>query len=159
MALRQIAQPFDTYDQLIGIIRQRLAEVGAPCDAVSALSGLPDRYVSKLVNPRRSKILGKISFGLLLQVLGIRLVALVDDAAYAPLKARLKPARFHRWDLEPPSCDLATGREMKLRLDDLGGLQEVAKVMGLRAAVIVPVETVTKPRRRARPLEGLAGAI
>ena len=49
---------------------------------------------------------------------------------------------------------------MKIRIDDLGGVEEVAKVSALRAAVIVPVaKEKKKPQRRVRPSEGLAGAI
>jgi hypothetical protein len=168
MTLRQIGSPIESYDALIATIRLRLAEVGAPLENVSALAGLPDRYISKIINPARSKILGRISLDCILAVLGIRLIPVVDDVAFAPLQARLKPARFHRWNLEPPSPhDAAIAREMKIRVDDIGGIAEAVKVPGLRDVVIVPMEekapdnttTVTNPRRRVRPSEGLAGAI
>jgi hypothetical protein len=54
MALRQLAAPFDSYDELIGIIRHRIAELDATCEAVSELGGLSTTHVSKIVNPKRS---------------------------------------------------------------------------------------------------------
>ena len=71
----------------------------------------------------------------------------------------------------PAEAGVAAGRGMKISINELGGVEEVAKVPELRAAVIVPAAKektpdtpgnatmVTKPRRRVRPSEGLAGAI
>jgi hypothetical protein len=151
---RQVGLPIGDYDALISVIRLRLSEIGSTCEAISDLSGLTDTHVSKLVCPARSKILGRISFGTLLQVLGIRLVAIVDDRAYAPLKARLKPARFHRWNRPPREGDeakaaAAAGRGMMIRIVEIGGPAEVVKVPELRAVVIVPVEEEKAPETPA----------
>jgi hypothetical protein len=159
MALRQIAQPFDDYDGLIGIIRHRLSEVGSTCEEVSDLAGLTTTHLSKLVNVKKSKLMGRISFGTLLQALGIRLVAIVDDKAYAPLQRRLKPAIYPRWNRPPREGDEAraaavAGREMTIRTEDLGGMPVVERVPALREAA-----TAQPRRRRAQPSEGLAGAI
>jgi hypothetical protein len=145
MAVRQIAQPFDSYDGLVAVVRHRLAEVASTCEAVSDLAGLTTTHVSKLVNPKRSRILGRISLTVLLQVLGLKLVAVVDEEAFVPIGARLPKAKFNRWKL--PS--------MKISVGELGGLPAIERVPPLREAA------VAKPRRRGppRPSEGLAGAI
>jgi hypothetical protein len=143
MAVRQIGL-IEDYAGLIRTIRCRLAELQVTCEAASALAGLTDTHVSKLINPARSKILGRISLTVLLQVLGIRLVAVVDEEAFAPIGARLPKAKFNRWKLE---------RAMKISVGDLGGLPVIERVPPLRAAA------VSKPRRRVRPSEGLASAI
>jgi hypothetical protein len=140
MAVRQIGLVED-YDGLIGILRLRLSEVGSSCENVSALAGLTETHISKLVNPARSKLLGRLSFSVLLQTLGIKLVAVVDEEAYAPLKARLKPARFHRWKLEPPE----PREEMQIRVADLGGPPAIERVPELREAA------AAKPRPRFDP--------
>jgi hypothetical protein len=61
---------------------------------------------------------------------------------------------------------------MKIKIDELGGVEEVVKVTELCAVLMGPVANekkkpdtpenatmVTKSRRRAQPSEGLAGAI
>jgi hypothetical protein len=149
MAVRQIGLVED-YDGLIGILRLRLSEVGSSCENVSALAGLTDTHISKIVCPARSKVLGRISFSVLLQVLGIRLVAVVDDAAHEPLRRRLKPATFHRWNRPPREGDgdgigAETDREMKIRTAELVDPPVIERVPELRAAA------VAKPRPRFDP--------
>jgi hypothetical protein len=56
--------------------------------------------------------------------LGIWLIPVVDDEAFAPLQARLPRARFHRWNLGEPSSGTPSAREMKIRIDDIGGMAE-----------------------------------
>jgi hypothetical protein len=136
MTLRQLGEPFDSYDGLVGLIRFRLDELSVTCEAASALAGLTETHVSKLVNPARTRVLGSMSFSVLLQVLGLRLVALVDDEAYAPLRARLPQATFNRW---------GRPREMRVRVGDVGGVAAVEKVPALHAAVTAPIAEKPKP--------------
>jgi hypothetical protein len=170
MAVRQIAQPFDSYDGLVAVVRHRLAEVASTCEAVSDLAGLTTTHVSKLVNPKRSRILGRISFTVLLQVLGLKLVAVVDEEAFALIGARLPKARFNRWKREPSDAGegeaTTVERAMRIALREIGGEAVVKGVPELLAAATVPLPepplreaAVAKPRRRVRPSEGLAGAI
>ena len=92
MALRQLAAPFDSYDELVGIIRHRLAELGTTCESTSALAGLTETHLSKLINPGRTRLFARMSLTVILQALGIRLIAVTDDEAYAPLRERLPRA-------------------------------------------------------------------
>jgi hypothetical protein len=147
MAVRQIGL-IEDYDELVAVLRRRLSEVGSPCEVVGAVGGLADGHLTKIIAPTRLKVLGRISFTTLLRVLGIQLIAVVDDAVHEPIRRRLKPARFHRW----PAEAALSGREMAIRAEEIGGMAEVTKVAGLREVVVVPVEekyttTVVKPER------------
>jgi hypothetical protein len=136
MALRRLAAPFDSYDDLVGIIRHRLAELDTTCEAASALAGLTETHFSKLVCPARARVLGSMSFTVVLQTLGIRLIAVTDDEEYAPLRERLPKATFNRW---------GRPREMRVRVGDVGGEAAVRKVPALHAAVLVPIAEKPKP--------------
>jgi hypothetical protein len=136
MALRQLAAPFDSYDELIGVIRHRLAELQVTCESASALAGLSETHLSKIVCPARVRVLGRMSLTVVLQTLGIRLIAVTDDAAHARLAARLPKAVFRRW--KP--------RELGVRVDDVGGVAAVEKVPALLAAVTVPIVERPKPK-------------
>src|SRR5580700_2118308 len=128
MALRQLGEPIEYYSGLIAVIRHRLAELQVTCESASALAGLTETHVSKLINPARTRLLARMSLTVVLQVLGIRLVAMIDDEAYAPLAARLPKARFDRW---------GRSRELRVRVDEIGGADAVRKVPELLAAVMV----------------------
>jgi hypothetical protein len=142
MALRQLAAPFDSYDELVGIIRHRIAELGTTCESASALAGLTETHISKLINPKRTRLLARMSLTTVLQVLGLKLVAMaVDDAEYAPLRERLPKATFNRWN-----------RELRVRVDEIGGVAAVRKVPELLAAVTVPIVERPKPERAKRPV-------
>ena len=82
---------------------------------------------------------GKGEKSYLLQTLGIRLIAVTDDVAYAPLAARLPKDVFRRW--KP--------RELCVRVDDVGGVVAVEKVPALHVAVTVPI--AEKPKKPPEP--------
>jgi hypothetical protein len=134
MALRQLAAPFDSYDGLVVLIRDRLAELQVTCEAASALAGLTETHISKLINPKRTRLLARMSLTTVLQVLGIRLIAVTDDEAYAPLRERLPKATFNRWN-----------REMRIGVDEIGGAAAVKASPELLAAVTVPIVEKPKP--------------
>jgi hypothetical protein len=112
------------------------------CEAASALAGLTETHISRLVNPKRSRVLGRMSLTVVLQTLGIRLVPVTDDEAYAPLAARLPKATFNRW----------RPRELLVRISEIGGEAAVAKVPELLAAATVPLpEPKPKPKPKSAP--------
>jgi hypothetical protein len=134
--MRQLAAPFDSYDGLIGVIRHRLAELQTTCESASALAGLTETHISKLINPKRTRLLARMSLTTVLQVLGLKLVAMaVDDAEYAPLRSRLPKATFNRWN-----------RELRVHIDEIGGAAAVKAVPELLAAVTVPIAEKPKPK-------------
>jgi hypothetical protein len=173
MALRQLGALVEDYGDLVNVLRARIEEVGSPLEGIDHVAGLAPAYTSKLVSPRRLKIMGKVSLTLLLETLGLKLAVLVDDRAFqGKYRHRLPRGKFNRWHKPPPVMDVEESarvaeRELRVRVDDLGGMDVVKRLPALRDVVVVPIPekapdnttTVTKPRRRARPSEGLAGAI
>ena len=131
-----------------------MTELSVTCEAVSDLAGLTSTHVSKIVNPARSRLLGPMSFSCVLKALGLRLVVLVDDDGHAPLRARLPRATFARlnetFDWNEIRQAAATGREMKVAIGALGGVQAVEQVPVLHAAVAAPVPAPKEPARSPR---------
>jgi hypothetical protein len=140
---RQLGEPIDSYDGLVGLIRNRLAELSVTCEAASALAGLTETHLSKIVCAKRSKVLGRMSLTVILQTLGIRLVPVTDDEVYAPLAARLPKATFNRW---------RRPRELLVRISEIGGEAAVAKVPELLAAATVPLPE-PKPKSAPGPVK------
>jgi hypothetical protein len=160
MELRQLGDLVGSYGDLVSTLRARLEEVGAPLEAIDHVAGLAPAYTSKLVSRRRMKIIGKVSLGLLLETLGLKLAVLVDDRAFeGRYRHRLPRGKFNRWHKPPPVLDCneakrVAGRELKVSIDDLGGVDVVERLPALRAAVIIPVEEEKAPKtRRFDPAE------
>lgn len=81
------------YDGLIAMFRARIVELGTHMEAVDEVAGLPTRYTGKLLNTNGEMVrrhgrqgIGRESFGPLLGALGIKLVAVIDDAAEYKIK-------------------------------------------------------------------------
>jgi hypothetical protein len=77
------------FNQLLEAIRARRDALLITHHTIDALSGLPDGYTSKLLCDPPMKHLGSISLGLVLGVLGLRLVVEIDDEALAKIESRL----------------------------------------------------------------------
>ena len=91
----------ECYSDLQELVRNRIAELDTTCDAVAHLAGLADGQVQKLVCGKRR--LGRISLGLVLTALGIRLVAIERaDDEWRRLRTRLPRAVFRRWTKRLP---------------------------------------------------------
>lgn len=78
-----------TYDELLAALRLRIAELNVSTETIDSVAGLPERYTVKLFAPVPVKGLGRVSMGLLLGALGLKLDVVVDDAAYARVRDRL----------------------------------------------------------------------
>jgi hypothetical protein len=142
--LRQLGPAFSSYDELVALIRRRLAELSATCESASDLAGLSTTHLSKIVCAERPRILGRMSFGCVLGALGIELVPMVDDVAYAALGSRLPRAKFNRWP---------EGRhETMINSNDVGGPAAIARVPLLLAAVMKPKPAPVKPAKPPRPV-------
>src|ERR1035437_4934735 len=51
------------YDEMIGALRARMAELGVTNETIGAIAGLAGGYVGKLLGPSRIKNLGPLSLG------------------------------------------------------------------------------------------------
>jgi hypothetical protein len=82
-----------SYDEFQAALCARRDQLGTTNDALDTVAGLPARYVTKLLGPGQVKILGKLSFGLLLGALGLKLIVAEDPEALARVANRLEPTK------------------------------------------------------------------
>jgi hypothetical protein len=75
------------YDGLITAIRARMRELGVTNETIDSITGLQSGYVGKLLAPSRIKHLGSMSFGVMLQGLGLKLIVVED----AETSAKMRP--------------------------------------------------------------------
>ena len=79
------------YQELHLALRERAEQLGVSRLTIDDVSGLPSGYSAKLLAPVPIKRLGPLSFGLMLQALGLKLVVVEDREALARVKSRLTP--------------------------------------------------------------------
>ena len=131
------------YDGMIAVVKSRMIELGITNDTLELITGLPDRYVAKLLS--KSKNLGPMSFGVIVQGLGMKLAAIEDHAATQKMRSRWK----HRKKAAPIAKPLSS---MTIIPDFNSFMRRLGKRGGkARTANLSP----TKRRRIAR-LGGLA---
>ena len=82
---------FTNYDELIGALRQRAAELNLSGESIDAVSGLASRYAQKLLGPQQIRRLGPTSLGPFLGALAVRCLIVEDKAALAKLRSRTTP--------------------------------------------------------------------
>jgi hypothetical protein len=85
------------YDEMIGALRARMAELGVTNETIGAIAGLAGGYVGKLLAPSRIKNLGPLSLGLMLQSLGLKLIVVED----AETSAKMRPQWAQRKKAAP----------------------------------------------------------
>ncbi len=71
----------------IPVIRRRLAELSTTIEVANDVAGLADRHLNKLMCG--SKGFGLISTFLVMQALGLKLIAVADDEQLAKVQPRL----------------------------------------------------------------------
>lgn len=77
------------YDGLLEALRARALEIGATRKAIDEISGLPDGYSGTLLAPQPIRSLGKTSLGPVLGSLGLALIVIEDEEAWAKVKDRV----------------------------------------------------------------------
>lgn len=76
------------YDALIEAMRGRLVELNITHATLDRITGLPGGYAGKVLGDARVRSLGPVSFGLLLQALGLKLAVLEDVEAVERMAIR-----------------------------------------------------------------------
>jgi hypothetical protein len=76
------------YDSLISLLRNRADELEISRETLNEIAGLPDRLVSKILGLKRVRRIGMLTLGPLLDALGIKLIAVPDEAALARNRSR-----------------------------------------------------------------------
>jgi hypothetical protein len=78
-----------SYDELIGALGSRVAQLRTTLAATSELAGLAERYVAKVVTPKPVRSLGRVSLGPILGALGCCLILCEDREQYERIKHRI----------------------------------------------------------------------
>ncbi|THD46585.1 MAG: hypothetical protein E8A46_26375 [Bradyrhizobium sp.] len=76
------------YDDLIIVLRARADELQVSRETIDFISGLPSGYAGKLLSLRHVRRIGLQSLGPLLTALGIKLIAVDDEAALEQCRSR-----------------------------------------------------------------------
>jgi len=87
----RILAEFTDYNGLLNAVRARVNELQIQHEQFEFFSGLPARYLSKLIGPNPIRSIGRTSMGPLFGALGIRCIIVEDPQATARLKSRLTP--------------------------------------------------------------------
>lgn len=72
-----------TYEEFHAALRARADELGVSRETIDELGCLTDGHASKLLAPNPIKIIGRVSFGPMLQALGLMLLIVEDPEALA----------------------------------------------------------------------------
>jgi hypothetical protein len=98
--MRQLGEvtTLNGYAGLIEVFRRRFDELGITGETADHLGGIAAGHTTKLLTRDHLKKFGPVTLGAILGVLGMKLVAVVDEEALAQISRRLTPARFRRWD-------------------------------------------------------------
>jgi hypothetical protein len=67
-----------SYDEFVTALRSRMNSLAGVCEEVDAVAGLPNGYTTKLLAPIPIRHFGRVSLGLILTVLGLKLVVVTD---------------------------------------------------------------------------------
>jgi hypothetical protein len=90
--MRQLAVVHD-YDGLIAALRQRAEALDVSNATLDAATGLADGYVGGVLAMNGKRTLGKLSLGLLLSAMGLRLVVVEDREALKRIRPLLEPRK------------------------------------------------------------------
>ena len=82
---------FSDYDQMMGALRQRAADLNLSGEIIDHISGLPTRYAQKFLGPHQIRRLGATSLGPFLGALAVRCLIVEDKAALERLRRQATP--------------------------------------------------------------------
>jgi len=86
---------FNDYEGMLHLLRRRTAELQIAVSGAdtAAVSGLPDKYLQKILSIQKTRRIGMSSLGGVLGILGMKLVAFED-----PIALRRFTSRLHKRD-------------------------------------------------------------
>jgi len=100
--MRRLAVVSD-YAGLVAVLRARADALNVSNLTLDDVTGLPSGYCGKVLGLKRNRTLGRLSLGLVLQSLGLRLAVLEDPEALARVKPRLEPRKHNGAHRRPAS--------------------------------------------------------
>jgi hypothetical protein len=81
------------YRELVLALRARADELNVSGEVLDFVTNLPDGYCRKLLAPTHIRALGRISLGVMLSALGLKLIVAEDAEAFERVKRRLTPRK------------------------------------------------------------------
>jgi hypothetical protein len=90
--MRQLAIISD-YQGLIAVLRERAEQLDVSNETLDGVTGLASGYTGKIMGRKGHKPLGRLSLGLMLQALGLKLAVLEDPEQLARMRPRLTKRR------------------------------------------------------------------
>jgi hypothetical protein len=112
---------FSDYDGMLQALRARAEQrkVATTSEAIADVSGLPDKYMQKLIGSKPVRRIGMISLGPILGVLGVKLVMVEDPAALARFAAEV-PER-NESKMHAVAMHITLTRRFMRKIGALGG--------------------------------------
>ena len=101
--MRRIAVVHD-YAGLVSALRERAEALNISNMTIDLTSGLQSGYTGKVLSLRPKRQLGRLSLGLMLSTLGLRLIVVEDKEQLRRVQSRLAPRKHngkHRQPIEP----------------------------------------------------------
>ena len=86
-------KPVESYAELLQLLRDRMCELDTSFEQVEVVSGVTDRYLSRVLGPNPTKGIGPVSFSIF-AALGLRVVLVEDREQLDRVRDRLR--RDHR---------------------------------------------------------------
>ncbi|MGA8696570.1 MAG: hypothetical protein WB689_22580, partial [Xanthobacteraceae bacterium] len=118
----------NSYEEMIAVLRRRVAELQIKGRAFDAFAGLPDGYLSKLIAERPVRRIGMVSFSPLMNALGLRCLFVEDPEGTERLKSRLKPRNASYVRTMPAAASIVFTARMLKRIRRLGGQARMAQL-------------------------------
>lgn len=137
---RQLAFVKD-YDGLIEALKRRACELDLTNQTIDELAGLQSGYTGKLFGPRQGRSLGGVSFGLMLQTLGVGVVLVEDPEALARIAARYEKRKVAPRMLPNRSIPKATW---------LLGTRQARKLNKIRTEKLTPAKRSAIAKKAAK---------
>ena len=132
-----------SYADLHAVLRERAEALDVSRESIDYASGLQNGYSSKILSPRPPKRLGPLSMGLMLETLGVALIAIVDPDAVERTTRKL-PKR----EVSVPMQAVKSGRG-KSRLVSRRFLRKIAKAGGIARMASMSAKQRSKHGRKA----------
>jgi hypothetical protein len=134
MSARMVPAEFNDFAGLHVILRARAEELQLSRHSLDEIAGLPSGLAGKILSPRPKKRFGNISLPLLLDALGMKLVAMVDEAKTLALQQRITTGPRKASAVRSGHCTVLVSRRHLKRIQRLGGLNSRRRMSRKKAS-------------------------
>jgi hypothetical protein len=117
-----------SYEDLHRIMRARANDLKLSRESIDAIAGLQPGYAAKLLSPRPIKKLGPLSIPLVLPVLGMKLIAVVDEQQTRDLQARISGTTRRESSVRSAATHFSLSHRFLRKIGRKGGQARRAKI-------------------------------